>query len=131
MPLIRYRTGDIARISTERCPCGGVLPRLETIRGRLSNSCVISGQRVFLSGIEEAVYTDDAAVDLECAAGADSLDLTVRTLPGEKIDKEALRARLSGAVLPAGTRLSVEEETVRGFLPERSPKKRMRLREES
>lgn len=131
MPLIRYRTGDIARISTERCPCGGVLPRLETIRGRLSNSCVICGQRVFLSGIEEAVYTDDAAVDLECAAGADSLDLTVRTLPGEKIDKEALRARLSGAVLPAGTRLSVEEETVRGFLPERSPKKRMRLQEES
>lgn len=131
MPLIRYRTGDIARISTERCLCGGVLPRLETIRGRLSNSCVICGQRVFLSGIEEAVYTDDAAVDLECAAGADSLDLTVRTLPGEKIDRKALSARLSGAVLPAGTRLSVEEETVRGFLPERSPKKRMRMREES
>ena len=131
MPLIRYRTGDIARISTERCPCGGVLPRLETIRGRLSNSCVISGQRVFLSGIEEAVYSDNAAVDLECAAGADSLDLTVRTLPGERIDRKALSARLSCAVLPAGTKLSVEEETVRGFLPERSPKKRMSLREES
>ena len=34
MPLIRYRTGDIARISTQPCPGGGVLPRLETIRGQ-------------------------------------------------------------------------------------------------
>ncbi len=61
MPLIRYRTGDIARISTERCGCGGVLPRLETIRGRLSNSCLISGRRVFLSQIEEEVFRDDSA----------------------------------------------------------------------
>ena len=30
-------------------PCGGVLPRLETIRGRLSNSFVIRGRRIFLS----------------------------------------------------------------------------------
>ena len=128
MPLIRYRTGDIARISTQPCPCGGVLPRLETIRGRLSNSCVIFGQRLFLSRIEEIVFSDDAAVDLECAMGEDSLDLLVRTLPGEEIDEKALRDRLTDEILPVGTKTVITEETVCAFLPERSPKKRMRVR---
>src|SRR5699024_739118 len=112
MPLIRYRTGDIARISTQPCPCGGVLPRLEMIRGRISNSCVISGQRLFLSQIEEIVFSDDAAVDLECTVGEDSLDLLVRTLPGEEIDEKALRDRLTDEILPAGTKTVIAEETV-------------------
>ncbi|MCR5795599.1 MAG: hypothetical protein K6G61_09705 [Solobacterium sp.] len=130
MPLIRYRTGDIARISTERCPCGGVLPRLETIRGRLSNSCMISGQRVFLSQIEEEVFRDDAAVDLECTVTGNELVLLVRTLPQEETDQEALKERLMRAVLPAGTKVRISEETVCGFLPRRSPKKRMVVNEE-
>ena len=125
MPLLRYRTGDIARISTEKCACGGVLPRLETIRGRLSNSCVLGARRVFLSELEEAVFADDAAVDLECAVAEDRLTLLVRTLPGERVDRKALGERLCAA---AGTQASIEEETVRGFLPERSPKKRMRIK---
>ena len=124
MPLIRYRTGDIARISKERCPCGGVLPRLETIRGRLSNSCLIGGRRVFLSQIEEAVFEDDKAVDLECKAASDRLALLVRSLPDGKIDEEALRRRLMDT-LPPGTGITVEEEYISAFLPERSPKKRM------
>ena len=125
MPLIRYRTGDIARISAEKCPCGGVLPRLETIRGRLSNSCVLAGERVFLSAIEEAVFSDDAAVDLECLPGEESLSVLVRTLPGEAVDAEALYARLRDSVLPAGTGVDLRQEAIRAFPPERSPKKRM------
>lgn len=34
MPLIRYRTGDVARMITEPCPCGSVLRRMECVRGR-------------------------------------------------------------------------------------------------
>ncbi|MBI4526098.1 MAG: phenylacetate--CoA ligase family protein [Deltaproteobacteria bacterium] len=34
MPLIRYRTGDVARLITERCRCGLPFRRLSTIRGR-------------------------------------------------------------------------------------------------
>ena len=151
MPLIRYRTGDIARISPEPCPCGGVLPRLETIRGRLSNSGVIRGRRIFLSQIEEAVFADDAAVDFECTltdAAADeipeknnlqhtaaedstgengSLQIIVRTLPGEHIAENALRERLAETVLPEGTDIGISEEFIIAFSPERSPKKRMHI----
>ena len=35
MPLIRYRTGDIASLVTERCPCGLPFRRLSPLRGRL------------------------------------------------------------------------------------------------
>ena len=38
MPLIRYRTGDIARIIPQPCPCGSALRRMERVRGRWDGS---------------------------------------------------------------------------------------------
>ncbi|MBI2989160.1 MAG: phenylacetate--CoA ligase family protein [Deltaproteobacteria bacterium] len=35
MPLIRYRTRDVARLITERCPCGLPFRRISPLRGRL------------------------------------------------------------------------------------------------
>ena len=35
MPLIRYRTGDVAHMLPGPCPCGSPMPRLSAIRGRL------------------------------------------------------------------------------------------------
>jgi phenylacetate-CoA ligase len=35
MPLIRYRTGDVARMLEPHCPCGGILPRLDKVLGRM------------------------------------------------------------------------------------------------
>lgn len=37
MPLLRYRTGDRARLVDAPCPCGGVLPRLGRVGGRREN----------------------------------------------------------------------------------------------
>jgi phenylacetate-coenzyme A ligase PaaK-like adenylate-forming protein len=34
MPLIRYRTGDIARMITRPCSCGSILKRMDYVRGR-------------------------------------------------------------------------------------------------
>lgn len=33
-PLLRYRTGDWARLETTRCPCGDPMPRLMELEGR-------------------------------------------------------------------------------------------------
>jgi len=38
MPLIRYRTGDVARLLPGPCACGSPLPRLSYVRGRLQHS---------------------------------------------------------------------------------------------
>ncbi len=48
MPLLRYRTGDLSRFLTDPCPCGTVLRRLDTIRGRLTDF-VRLGQSHWLS----------------------------------------------------------------------------------
>jgi len=34
MPLIRYRIGDLAVLSSSSCPCGRGLPVLESLQGR-------------------------------------------------------------------------------------------------
>jgi phenylacetate-CoA ligase len=34
MPLLRYRTGDLGLLSTERCTCGSQTPRIERLDGR-------------------------------------------------------------------------------------------------
>ena len=56
MPLIRYRTGDMARFSAALCPCGGVAPTLERVAGRISDVIHISGRKLLpLPQIEDAV----------------------------------------------------------------------------
>jgi len=42
-PMIRYRTGDLSRFITERCPCGRTFRRIHRIRGRCDDVVVIKG----------------------------------------------------------------------------------------
>ena len=42
-PLIRFRTGDLARISTETCSCTRSFARLESLQGRADRLVVIRG----------------------------------------------------------------------------------------
>lgn len=46
MPLIRYRTGDIAAWSTDRCPCGQSFPTVDRIEGRQTDYVVGPGGRL-------------------------------------------------------------------------------------
>lgn len=47
MPLLRYRTGDIATLHAEPCPCGRNSPRLGPILGRKSQVLKFKGTTVF------------------------------------------------------------------------------------
>ncbi|MGI6221531.1 MAG: DVU_1553 family AMP-dependent CoA ligase [Coriobacteriales bacterium] len=85
MPVIRYRTGDIASIVPGECPCGGGLRRLGRMRGH-------------------ALLRDDGEWRLEAA-----LDETVFALPGV-VDYEA---RLTG--MNEGRSLSIAVESFEGI----------------
>ncbi len=45
-PLIRFRTGDIARLFNDHCPCGLILRRLEFLPERTDDVIVIRGVKV-------------------------------------------------------------------------------------
>jgi len=57
MPLIRYRTGDIAAIEAGVCVCKGVLPRLSAVKGRVVNTVRIpGGSSVSVEQMDEIMY---------------------------------------------------------------------------
>jgi phenylacetate-CoA ligase len=57
MPLLRYRTRDLARISWEACPCGRTHPRIMRISGRDDDMLIVGGVNVFPSQIEEVLMS--------------------------------------------------------------------------
>jgi phenylacetate-CoA ligase len=55
MPLMRYRTRDLAFLHTEPCQCGRTHRRLSRIMGRTDDMLIINGVNVFPSQIEEVI----------------------------------------------------------------------------
>jgi phenylacetate-CoA ligase len=85
-PLVRYRSDDIVRLSTETCACGRTHARMWPI-GRKSDEIVVQGRSVLPIDIWEAVETVDA-----CALG---LFQVVRT--AREVDRLRLRVGYAGA----------------------------------
>lgn len=55
IPLIRYRTGDLTRLTYEPCKCGRTTVRMENLSGRVDDMLVIRGVNVFPTQIEEVL----------------------------------------------------------------------------
>ena len=55
MPMIRYRTRDIASLNPEPCACGRTTVRMSRVTGRSDDMLIIKGTNVFPSQIEEAL----------------------------------------------------------------------------
>ncbi len=55
LPLLRYRTGDIAALRSDPCPCGRTLVRMSKIMGRKDDMLVIRGVNVYPSEIERVL----------------------------------------------------------------------------
>ncbi len=57
MPLIRYKTGDMANIIPQPCPCGTFLRRMERVRGRWEGTIRLGpGSALTLSDMDEALF---------------------------------------------------------------------------
>lgn len=99
MPLIRYRTGDRARILAEPCPCGAVSARIE-VEGRLDDNLRMSDLDEVLFGIKELA-------DVKAEFAGDVLELEVYVLGDVQIEEEIQKrvsALLSGK-LKTSTRI--------------------------
>ncbi|OMF62723.1 phenylacetate--CoA ligase [Paenibacillus sp. FSL R5-0490] len=54
-PVIRYRTGDIASLSKEKCACGRTTIRMSRVKGRIDDMLNVNGVNVFPSEIERCI----------------------------------------------------------------------------
>lgn len=59
IPMLRYRTRDITRLTKEPCKCGRTHMRMDKVRGRSDDMLKIRGVNVFPSQIESVI----AAID--------------------------------------------------------------------
>jgi len=72
MPIIRYKVGDMARMSAEPCPCGRTYPMIESIEGRIADY-IRTPDGHFVSGIS---LTENFAMALE---GVKQLQIVQKT----------------------------------------------------
>ena len=60
MPLLRYRTGDIAALRHGTCECGRTLVKMSKVTGRKDDMLVIRGVNVYPSEIERVLLAESA-----------------------------------------------------------------------
>ncbi|AOH53716.1 phenylacetate--CoA ligase [Peribacillus muralis] len=62
LPIIRYRTGDIASITREPCTCGRTTTRMSRVKGRTDDMIIVRGVNVFPSEIERVLFQMEGIV---------------------------------------------------------------------
>lgn len=55
LPLIRYRTRDLTRLTTAKCSCGRTMVRMEKCLGRSDDMLIIRGVNLFPSQVESVL----------------------------------------------------------------------------
>lgn len=55
IPMVRYRTGDLCSLYTEKCACGRTHARMSKLKGRIDDMLIIRGVNVFPSEIERVL----------------------------------------------------------------------------
>jgi len=121
MPLIRYKTGDIAIIYKDQCACGALTPRLSPILGRKKNMLKFKGTTIFPESIFDVLnaMTDIESYQIELSTNELELDhVTIYLVPRDGSNnieniKEALSAALR--VSPEIQFISTTEMQKRSF----------------
>jgi len=105
MPLIRYRTRDLARIYPDPCPCGRTHRRMSRIKGRDDDMLIIKGVNMFPIQIETALMKfpeigRNYQIILETVGHMDELTIEVEILtPADDMRVyERLRGHIAEAI---------------------------------
>lgn len=95
MPLIRYKTGDIAIMHHEPCVCGKNTPRLGPILGRKQQMIKFKGTTIFPQAVFEVLNKLDFIVDYYLKVSTDEMMLdTLTVFVCTKKDKEVVKKQL-------------------------------------
>ena len=84
MPLVRFRTGDLAAFIPGPCPCGSTIRRLGQVRSRRENPMALNGLlSLSTADLDETIFTIPAVLNYQAeihgGQGREWLRLTVVT----------------------------------------------------
>ncbi len=129
MPLLRYRTGDIASVTSEPCSCGRTTARIRGLRGRRDDMIIVRGVNVYPSNVEHALLTvpeaaphyqllveRNGAMDeltVQCEPATANVDPAALRTTVERVLREQLGVRVSADVLECGKVPRSEGKAVR------------------
>jgi phenylacetate-CoA ligase len=118
MPIIRYRTRDIASLDRTPCPCGRTTARMSRVLGRTDDMLIIRGVNVFPSQVEEALLrVEETAphyqIEVSRPGALDQVTVRVEIRPENFSDEmrqmQALRDRIDREVQTVtGLRMNIE-----------------------
>ncbi len=110
MPLIRYRTRDIASLNDDPCPCGRTTIKLNKITGRSDDMLIIRGVNVFPSQIESVLLKNASVsphyhINVDRVHNLDTMEIVVELSPEITPDRvsdiENIRQKLSADMASA------------------------------
>jgi len=118
MPVIRYRTRDLAALDRSPCPCGRTGVRMGRVVGRSDDMLIIRGVNVFPSQVEEALLRVEGTaphylIEVSRPGALDEVTVKVEVRPEEFSDEMrrlvALRDRIDREIHGiTGVRMTVE-----------------------
>ena len=110
MPLIRYRTRDIASLNNDPCPCGRTSVKLNKITGRSDDMLIIRGVNVFPSQIENELLKNPNVrphyhINVDRVNNLDVMEIVVELAPDVAVDEvahvEEIRKKLAANMASA------------------------------
>jgi phenylacetate-CoA ligase len=118
MPVLRYRTRDLATLDRSPCPCGRIGARMGRVVGRCDDMLIIRGANLFPSQVEEALLRVEGAaphylIEVDRPGALDEITVRVEVSARDFSDKmaqmQSLRDRIDRAIQAAtGIRMNVE-----------------------
>ena len=100
MPLIRYRTGDIAVM--QKSVCGSHLAVLGHIRRRKEGATQYNGHYIYPALFDEVLFSTDGLLDYRIFLDGGRISLDVECLDEGAFDTETLKARIMALPFMAG-----------------------------
>ena len=73
MPLIRYRTGDMAKFKTGSCKCSSILPRMDYVKGRILEMIKIENVDISIGTLDEAMFNIENLLDYKARFKNDNI----------------------------------------------------------
>jgi phenylacetate-CoA ligase len=118
MPVLRYRTRDLAALDRSPCPCGRTGARMGRVVGRTDDMLIIRGVNVFPSQVEEALLRVEGTaphylIEVSRPGALDEATVKVELRPADFSDEMrqlvALRDRIDREIhAVTGIRMTVE-----------------------